>query len=236
MINSRRRVLITGNDGDSDAGFVLDALAEHGFVPTYEVRDTAERWGSPDELLDGVELVLPLGSDWSVYADHVADQVAAECGLLTAAHHRAIPILGICFGGQLLAHALGGSVGPIDRPEIGWCEVHSDDESLVPSGPWAQWHLDGFVVPPGALELARSPSGPQAFLIGRTLGLQFHPEVDESIMLRWAAGDESAEQMARVGIDLDTLAEQCREHAATNPTRTRALVSAFLRRFGLADA
>lgn len=82
----------------------------HGltFVPTYEVRDTAERWGSPDELLDGVDLVLPLGSDWSVYADHVADQVAAECGLLTAAHHRAIPILGICFGGQPLAHAVGG--------------------------------------------------------------------------------------------------------------------------------
>ena len=129
--------------------------------------------GVARELLDGVDLVLPLGSDWSVYADHVADQVAAECGLLTAAHHRAIPILGICFGGQLLAHALGGSVGPIDRPEIGWCE-----------GPWAQWHLDGFVVPPGAVELARSPSGPQAFLIGRTLGLQFHPEVDESIMLR----------------------------------------------------
>jgi GMP synthase-like glutamine amidotransferase len=57
---------------------------------------------------------------------------------------------------------------------------------VIPSGPWMQWHSDVVTVPPGAEELARSPLCPQAYRIGRTFATQFHPEVNEAMITRWA--------------------------------------------------
>ena len=96
-----------------------------------------------------------------------------------------VPTLGVCFGGQLLAQAFGGSVARSATPEIGWYDVTSDDEILVPGGPWFQWHFDGWTLPPGATEIARTANSSQAFLLGRALGLQFHPELDHDLLARW---------------------------------------------------
>lgn len=68
-------------------------------------------------------------------------------------HHLGVPILGTCFGSQALATALGGSVEPSPRPEIGWIHVETDVSDLVTPGPWLDWHYARCALPPCAVHL-----------------------------------------------------------------------------------
>jgi GMP synthase-like glutamine amidotransferase len=86
------------------------------------------------------------------------------------------PVLGICFGGQLIARALGGSVTRSPKAEIGWTYIWSEEPDLVSNGPWFQFHYDRWTVPATALEVARNSAASQAFTHARNLGVQFHPE------------------------------------------------------------
>jgi GMP synthase-like glutamine amidotransferase len=132
--------------------------------------------------------VVALGSDRSVHASTdpwIADQV----GFLRGAHAAVVPVLGICFGGQALAAALGATVSRAAETEIGWIDVEGDDGY---GGRWFTWHEDVFDLPPGATELARAASGPQAFALGASVGLQFHPEVTPAIVDDWLAGARDA--------------------------------------------
>ena len=94
-------------------------------------------------------------------------------------------MLGLCFGGQLLARVLGGEVFRATWPRSAGCPCGRNDPALVPEGPWFQWHFDTFTLPPGATLVAETDVGPQAFVGGRSLGLQFHPEVTPEIMDDW---------------------------------------------------
>ena len=89
------------------------------------------------------------------------------------------------------------------RPEVGWAHVDTLDPALVPAGPWLQWHVDAFDVPPGANLLARSDVCPQAFAVGRSLGVQFHPEADAAIVAGWTrAYPESLAEAGTNGAEL----------------------------------
>ncbi|MGZ8634593.1 MAG: type 1 glutamine amidotransferase [Solirubrobacteraceae bacterium] len=125
--------------------------------------------------------IVALGSDRSVHAS-TDPWIAAELQFLREAHGAGIPVLGICFGGQALAAALGGTVRRAAATEIGWIDVDGDDGY---AGRWFTWHEDVFDLPPGATELARAASGPQAFAVGASVGLQFHPEVTPAIVVDW---------------------------------------------------
>ena len=96
-----------------------------------------------------------------------------------------VPVLGVCFGGQLLAQVLGGTVTRAIRPEIGWRAVQSDDPDRIPEGPWLVWHEDAFTAPPGAEALARTDVSLHAFVAGIHTGVQFHPEVTKEIVGHW---------------------------------------------------
>ena len=176
------------------------------------------------------DVIVPMGSPWGAWDDAtIGNWLLPEIKHLKAAHDAGVPILGICFGGQLMARVLGGSVAPAPQAEIGWHVIVSDDESLISRGPWMQFHYDRFVVPPGAVEIARSPLAPQAFTMGRTLGLQFHPEMDPEVLEAWFAksNGEKAEAAA-AGLDVAILRAQTKYESEFSNRRAAALVDGFL--------
>jgi len=217
------RALLIANAVDADAGFVGDRFRHHGFVFTECHREHPGEWPS----LDGHDLVLLLGSDWSVYWPHVADEVAAETALIRDAHARGIPQFGICFGNQSMASALGGTVERAREPEVGWYDVVSDRPDVVAEGPWLQWHYDVVTVPPGADEIARSAVGPQAWQLGRSFATQFHPEATESMLARWTTGG-GADELATLGSTPEQLMADTRANTVVSREHAERLVDWFL--------
>jgi GMP synthase (glutamine-hydrolysing) len=130
------------------------------------------------------DLLVVMGSAESVTDGSVA-WIGHERRLVAAAVDAGVPVLGICFGGQLLAQILGGSVRRALRPEIGWRLLDTDDPVRVPAGPWVVWHEDRITAPAGAEVVARTDESLQAFVLGPHTGLQFHPEVDRDIVSHW---------------------------------------------------
>ncbi len=226
------RALVIANGDDADPGVVGERLRDHGFVLTMAAREDPGAW--PE--LGGLDLVLLLGSDWSVYWDHVAPSVEAEVELVRRSHESGLAVLGICFGAQVVATALGGRAERGAREQIGWFDVESDVPAIG-AGPWMQWHYDVCVVPPGAVELARDELCPQAFQLGRTLATQFHPEATPEIVARWSSG-AGHEELAALGRTAQELVADTRAHAGASTCRCgaspRLVARVRLRRRGAA--
>jgi GMP synthase-like glutamine amidotransferase len=120
---------------------------------------------------------------------------------------RAVPLLGICLGGQLLAQLLGGTVSsPSPHGERGIGAVTLTPAGVAdplfrevpPTFTTFQLHNDSFSVPPGATLLASSRACPaQAFRQANAYGLQFHPEVDRDIVSCWSALPPAEPDLAR---------------------------------------
>ena len=130
------------------------------------------------------DLLVVMGSIESV-TDAGVPWIAPERRLVGAAVRDGVPVLGVCFGGQLLAEVLGGSVERASRPEIGWRRLDTDDAATVPAGPWLDWHEDAFTCPPGARPVARTDVSLHAFVDGPHTGVQFHPEVTRPVVESW---------------------------------------------------
>lgn len=226
------RALLIANAADADGGFVADRFRQRGFSFTECHREAIGDW--PD--LPGHELVVTLGSEWSVYWPHLADEVAAEAGMIRAARAAGVPIYGICYGNQIMAHAFGGAVQRAPHPEIGWHEVASDLPDVIGEGPWMQWHYDVVTVPAGACELARSSVGPQAWRAGRSFCTQFHPEATETMIRRWALSEGGGAELLKHGMKPDELLEQTRRNVADSEPAADHLVDWFLERVAGSDA
>ena len=176
------------------------------------------------------DVTISMGAPWSVY-DHesIGSWVQPELAMLREAHDHRVPVFGICFGGQLLAAAHGGSVSRSAAPELGWVEIESDDESLVPAGEWFQWHYDRWELPEAATELARNTNSSQAFILGRNLAVQFHPEMSSAILASWMATG-GVEEITKLGITVEELVRQTAERDISNRERAHQLVDLFLDR------
>jgi GMP synthase-like glutamine amidotransferase len=155
--------------------------------------------------------------------------VAATIALIAHAVEADVPVLGLCYGGQVLSDVLGGVVEPAPEAELGWHMVQSDDPDKVPEGPWLEWHYQRFTLPAGADELARSAVGVQAFTSGPHLGTQFHPESTIEIVKHWASSDR--ERLISLGVtDADERLEAGRGQADTARANAFQLFDVFWER------
>jgi GMP synthase (glutamine-hydrolysing) len=141
------------------------------------------------------------------------------------------PVLGLCLGAQLLAKAAHASVHPASEPEIGWLPVElteaaADDPVLsrLPKSFVAfQWHYYTYVLPAGAVELARSKACTQAFRLGANAwGVQFHPEVTLAQLEGWIADEEES-----IPNDREALRAETRDRIDTWNALGRELCTAF---------
>jgi GMP synthase-like glutamine amidotransferase len=219
----RLRALILQHEEPTPPGLVTDWLQEHDAEVDVVRIDVDDRELDPARY----DLIVSLGSEFAAYDDD-RPFVPREARLMRGAVDGEVPILGLCFGGQLLARVLGGEVFRGPDSEIGWLPVRTRDPELVPEGPWFQWHFDTFTTPPGATLVAETELGPQAFVAGRHLGLQFHPEVTPEIMDEWVR--VYRHELDAEGVDPDALLEETHRRAGESRRTSWQLLERYLDR------
>ena len=143
--------------------------------------------------LNGVSGLCLMGGPMSVNDN--LPWIPPEMDLIRQAIAANIPVIGHCLGGQLMAKALGGAVGPNPVKEIGWGDIRITD---VPAArPWLgdiqnpipafHWHGETFTLPPGAKRILESAyCANQAFVLNdRHIGMQCHVEMTPELITNW---------------------------------------------------
>jgi GMP synthase-like glutamine amidotransferase len=217
---ARPRALILQHEEPTPPGLVTEWLDSHGATSETIRIDVDDGEVDPTRY----DVIVSLGSEFAAFDDS-QPFVPREARLLRRAVDADVPVLGLCFGGQMLARVLGGDVTRSEESEIGWLPVRTSDPELVPEGPWFQWHFDTFTVPPGATKVAESHVGAQAFVSGRSLGLQFHPEVTTEIMESWVR--TYRHELDADGVSPDELLEETKRLASDARRMSWQLLEGF---------
>jgi GMP synthase-like glutamine amidotransferase len=227
------KVLFVLQDHVSDPGPVGEAFAGRAYEAEQLLVVPAERFSQPDVRVvfpdpADYDAIVPMGAPWSVYDEgSIGSWIRDELAFLRGADAAGVPVLGICFGGQALAAALGGDVHRAPTGELGWVAVQTDDPGLVEEGPWFQWHQDRWSPPPGAREIARTDAAPQAFVLRRNLAVQFHPELTALQLAGWLDNGGAAYVTAH-GLDPRRLHDETVRREQDAAGRSRRLVHRFL--------
>jgi GMP synthase-like glutamine amidotransferase len=226
----KKRALFVVHDQDPERGIAdTGTLRDHVIERGYDVEIVHPADDLPD--VGTFEFVIVMGSSEAAYDDSVP-WLLAEIAFLRTALAANVPILGVCFGGQLLSRVLGGKVKRSDHPEHGYVTVDTVAPDLVSRGPWMQMHYDRFTLPPGAREIARNGAALQAFTFGRNLGLQFHPEISPSVWATWQASwaaHREGQLVVDRGIDLDKITAEITARATESKENCGIVLDAFLK-------
>jgi GMP synthase-like glutamine amidotransferase len=219
------QVVVVRHHEEDSAGFIGAAFEARGA----QLSTILFPKEGPLPDLRGVAHIVMLGSTCSVYDEGEARAwIDEELAWLRRADAAGVPVLGICFGAQVLAAALGGTVENAGRPEIGWVTVDTADPDLIPAGPWLEFHHDRCLPPAHATVLARNDLGAQAYRLGRHLAVQFHPEVDGDQFRLWLnAGGRT--EIEAAGLDPDRLLAQTIAEEPEAAARAGRLVASALR-------
>jgi len=141
------------------------------------------------------ELVVVLGGPIGVGDALLFPNIDAETAFIRERLDAGLPVLGVCLGAQLIAHALGWTVAPGEL-ELGWGIIDVNTAGMatplrhIAGVPILQWHGDSITAPPSIDLLASTEATTcQAFVVGSALGIQFHPEVDPESFERWLIGN-----------------------------------------------
>jgi len=230
------RALFIEHDHISLGGPIWRSLEKHGYEIERFLIVPESNYDNPNievtfPNFNEYDLLVPMGAPYGAYEDdRIGNWLLPELEKLKQAHNDGIPILGICFGGQLMARALGGSVARAPKAEVGWIEIESNDKSLIPTGPWFEYHWDRWQTPKGATEIAKTEIANQAFVMGRTLALQFHPEIDLEVLDAWLAMEGGCAEVESAGVNVEQLRQETQQMQPAAEKRAFELVDAFLRR------
>lgn len=180
-----KRVLIFQHAAAEHAGRFGEFLEQDG-VERHVVKLNE---GDTIPAVDTYDGLVVLGGPQQVWEEDKFPWLADEkIAIKSAVVDHSLPFLGLCLGHQLLAEALGGTVQPSKRPEVGVLPVGLTEEGsaspfmkgLKPELQCVQGHGAEVIRPPdGARVLARSPDcAVQAMQVGqRAISLQFHMEL-----------------------------------------------------------
>ena len=188
------RILILEHQADAPACLLADWAQDRGH--DIDVIDPVSLQGWPAPR--GADAIVSLGSEHSAL-DTDRRWIREEIEFLAAAHSASVPVLGICFGGQALSAALGGTVSRAPQAEVTWRSIDTQAPDLITAGPWPFWHEDRFDLPPGARLIAGSDTEVIAFADGASVGLQFHPEADATVVRGWLQGGR--DKLRAYGVD-----------------------------------
>lgn len=205
--------------GYRNIGTLLSELQSRGYE--LDVHSFDYGLGDVPPSLQNAALIVVMGSPDAAYDE--TPWIGPEIAYLEKAVELDVPILGVCFGGQLLARVLGGTVTKSQFPEHGLTSVETFRPDLIGTGPWMEYHEDTFLAPDSATVIAHNDAGQQAFVQGRHLGLQFHPEIDVDVFESWA------DAWVRDGIEQDQdMVDGIRKDLIARELELRARCAALL--------
>jgi GMP synthase-like glutamine amidotransferase len=172
-----------------EAGHLTDTLSRRGIPYQLVAIDQDE---PVPQTVDDVAGLAFLGGTMSV--NDPLPWIDDELRLIRHAKKKRLPVLGHCFGSQLISKALGGVVQPMAAKEIGWHTVTLLDNAATRN--WLAgvprtldiliWHHDAFTLPAGATPLYRSRFCPnQAFVIDNMIATVAHVEVTGALLRKW---------------------------------------------------
>ena len=161
-----RAVVLSHHDIAHELGHLGPWLDRRGFLVERVYRGEAQ--SIPD-----ADLLIVMGSPTSVATGYCLAPAEDEIRLVKEWVESGRPYLGLCFGAQVLARALGGEVTRMEHTFRGYVDLSSNEAADAGvTGSWVVWHDDAITAPPGA--------------VGNAWGLQPHIEVSPESLARMA--------------------------------------------------
>lgn len=208
--------------------------------PIEEAGYAIDRIDVGDSAFSGLDLTEPdllimMGGPMGVYEQEQYPWIRCQLRRLALRLDANRPTLGVCFGAQMMAAALGGEVYAGPAKEIGFHPVTvapgADDNPLdgIVGVPVLHWHGDTFTLPDGVELLASSHLyRHQAFRRGRNLlALQFHAEMGEDERIHdWIA--QSPESLGAAGQDASRLRADHDTHGPRAVAAGRTMIRSWL--------
>ena len=234
--DNARRVLVLQHHPDEDPGALGALLQGAGFTLETVELDAGE--AIPE--LEPFDMLVVMGGPQHVWQEKEHSWLVDEkASIRRWVAELGRPCLGVCFGHQLVADALGGTVRAMAVPEIGVNSIELTPEGVADPVfgmlpgllPGLQWHEAEVVEPPpGAVVLARNEHSPvQALRVSPlTWCVQFHLEVGPGTVPKWAAVPEYERTLIASLGGAQVLEEAVSNHLTAMTIATANLVAAFL--------
>ncbi|MBL8910730.1 MAG: type 1 glutamine amidotransferase [Archangium sp.] len=200
------RAVIWQHEENEGPGLLEKPLRDAGFT-------LVSRFRAPKHEDLEAELIVVMGGAMSVTSLDAHPFLRDEQAVLAERLALDKPVLGICLGAQLLASAAGATVTrgkngfEVGIAPVRWTKQGLEDAAtrgMPAKQTFAHWHEDTWSPVPGATLLASTDRyTQQGFKLGRSYGLQFHPELSAELFGGWLTAE--AELLAADGKDVDEL-------------------------------